>query len=62
MKNPEAITALPKLRTLNLQKTQGIPDFSMFKDLPKLQYIYARVDQFPQEQIEPYGKKAVIQK
>ena len=34
----------------------------MFKDLPKLQYIYAKVDQFPKEQIEPYGKKAIIQK
>jgi hypothetical protein len=62
VKNPEAITGMPKLRTLSLQKTEGIPDFSMFKDLPKLQYIYAKVDQFPEEQIEPYGAKAKIQK
>lgn len=62
VKNPEAIIALPRLQRLDLQKTEGIADFSMFKDLPKLQYIYAKVDQFPKEQIEPYGKKAIIQK
>jgi len=60
--NPEAITALPRLQRLDLQKTEGVADFSMFKDLPKLKYIYAKVGQFPDEQIAPYGKKAIIQK
>ena len=62
VKNPEGIAGLQRLQRLDLQKTEGIADFSMFKDLPKLQYIYAKVDQFPKEQIEPYGKKAIIQK
>lgn len=60
--NPEAITALPRLERLDLQKTEGVADFSIFKDLPKLKYIYAKVGQFPDEQIAPYGKVAVIQK
>ena len=60
--NPDAIAKLPALSALDVQKTQGIADFSIFKDLPKLQYIYAKVGQFPPEQIAPYGKKAIIQK
>lgn len=60
--NPEAITALPRLERLDLQKTEGVADFSIFKDLPKLRYIYAKVGQFPDEQIAPYGKIAIIQK
>ncbi|GAB1399562.1 hypothetical protein MASR1M66_10140 [Aminivibrio sp.] len=50
--NSEAITALPRLERLDLQKTEGVADFSMFKDLPKLKYI-CKGWPVPDEQIAP---------
>lgn len=59
--NPEAIAALPALSALDLQKTEGVTDISIFKDLPKLKYIYSKKGQFPEEQLAPFEKKAVVQ-
>ncbi|WP_300525985.1 hypothetical protein [Aminiphilus sp.] len=59
--NPEVITALPALSALDLQKTEGVTDISIFKDLPKLNYIYSKKGQFPEEQLAPFEKKAVVQ-
>jgi Leucine-rich repeat (LRR) protein len=59
--NPEAIAALPALSALDLQKTEGVTDISIFKDLPKLNYIYSKKGQFPEEQLAPFEKKAVVQ-
>ena len=62
IKNPEGILGLERLEKLYLQKTEGIADFSVFKDLPRLKYIYVKGDQYPKEQIEPYGEKAKVEK
>ncbi len=60
--NPEGIAGLKKLKRLNLQKTEGIADVSIYKDLPSLQYIYVKADQFPKEQTDLFEKKIQISK
>ena len=54
VKNPEAITDLPKLKYLYLRNVEGIDDLAIFKHLWKIAdlSLYHKKEQFPQEQID----------
>lgn len=62
VKNAESIVSLQKLEWLILIDTKGIADVSIFKDLPKLNRVSVKEGQFPAEQVEALGKKALVQK
>ena len=58
VKNPEAVTALPKLEWINVIDAQGVEDITIFKDLPKLKRVSIKKGQYPAEQLEVLGKLA----